>query len=182
MINCQGHTASSSIFDEGSALGEASFAAVSKENLLGSSRCVKKYTMGVFIEQKVNHSCLKEILTRHRLSEKDGLMVDILELFGKRIRGLRRSKDLTQEQLAELAGISLQNMGEIERGKGNPTLVTLEKLSAALGEDLSSIFDLGNSALTKDQANQELMSLLSGATKEQAQAILVVAQVILQKK
>jgi len=109
-------------------------------------------------------------------------MVDILELFGKRIRGLRRSKDLTQEQLAELAGISLQNMGEIERGKGNPTLVTVEKLSAALGEDLSSIFDLGNSVLTKDQAIQELMSLLSGTTKEQAQAILVVAQVILQKK
>ena len=109
-------------------------------------------------------------------------MVDILELFGKRIRGLRRSKDLTQEQLAELAGISLQNMGEIERGKGNPTLVTVEKLSSALGEDLSSIFALGSSVLTKEQTTQELKSLLSGATKEQAQAILVVAQVILQKK
>ncbi len=109
-------------------------------------------------------------------------MVDLLELFGKRIRGLRRSKDLTQEQLAELAGISLQNMGEIERGKGNPTLVTVEKLSSALGEDLSSIFDLGSSVLTKDQIIEELTSLLSGATKEQAQAILVVAQVILQVK
>ncbi|NCU41072.1 XRE family transcriptional regulator, partial [Candidatus Saccharibacteria bacterium] len=52
-------------------------------------------------------------------------MVDTLELFGKRIRSLRRATDLTQEQLAELAGISLQNMGEIERGKGNPTLTTV---------------------------------------------------------
>ncbi len=122
------------------------------------------------------------MLTRHRLSKKDGLMVDILELFGKRIRGLRRSKDLTQEQLAELAGISLQNMGEIERGKGNPTLVTVEKLSAALDEDLSSIFDFGCSVLTKEKAVQELTSLLSDATREQAQVILVVAQVILQVK
>ena len=109
-------------------------------------------------------------------------MVDTLELFGKRIRSLRRAKDLTQEQLAELAGISLQNMGEIERGKGNPTLVTVEKLSAALDEKLSSIFDLGVSVLTKEQAIQELESLLSGATEEQAHAILTVAKVMLQKK
>lgn len=87
-----------------------------------------------------------------------------------------------ERKLAELAGISLQNMGEIERGKGNPTLITVEKLSSALGEDLSSIFDLGSSVLTKEQTTQELKSLLSGATKEQAQAILVVAQVILQVK
>ncbi len=109
-------------------------------------------------------------------------MVDTLELFGKRIRSLRRAKDLTQEQLAELAGISLQNMGEIERGKGNPTLVTVEKLSAALDEKLSSIFDFGSSVLTKEKAVQELEGLLSGATREQAQAILVVAQIILQEK
>ncbi len=109
-------------------------------------------------------------------------MVNLLELFGKRIRGLRRAKELTQEQLAEIAGISLQNMGEIERGKGNPTLVTVEKLSAALDEDLSSIFDFGCSVLTKEKAVQELEGLLSGATREQAQAILVVAQIILQEK
>ena len=109
-------------------------------------------------------------------------MVDILELFGKKIRSLRRVKDLTQEQLAELAGVSLQNMGEIERGKGNPTLVTVEKLSAALQEDLSSIFDFGSSVLTKEQALQELESLLSSATEEQAQALLNVAKVMLQKK
>ncbi|NCD09846.1 MAG: XRE family transcriptional regulator [Negativicutes bacterium] len=109
-------------------------------------------------------------------------MVNLLELFGKRIRGLRRAKELTQEQLAEIAGISLQNMGEIERGKGNPTLVTVEKLSAALDEDLSSIFDFGSSVLTKEKAVQELEGLLSGATREQAQAILVVAQIILQEK
>ncbi|GAB6110249.1 helix-turn-helix domain-containing protein [Desulfomicrobium salsuginis] len=109
-------------------------------------------------------------------------MVNLLELFGKRIRGLRRAKELTQEQLAEIAGISLQNMGEIERGKGNPTLVTVEKLSAALDEDLSSIFDFGSSVLTKEKAVQELEDLLSGATREQAQAILVVAQIILQEK
>jgi transcriptional regulator with XRE-family HTH domain len=149
---------------------------------LWPSGCVKKRTIAAILEQKVNHGCLKEIFTGHKLSKKDGLMVNLLELFGKRIRGLRRAKELTQEQLAEIAGISLQNMGEIERGKGNPTLVTVEKLSAALDEDLSSIFDFGCSVLTKEKAVQELEGLLSGATREQAQAILVVAQIILQEK
>jgi DNA-binding XRE family transcriptional regulator len=79
----------------------------------------RKRTIAAICEQKVNHGCLKEIFTGHKLSKKDGLMVNLLELFGKRIRGLRRAKELTQEQLAEIAGISLQNMGEIERGKGN---------------------------------------------------------------
>ena len=43
-------------------------------------------------------------------------MGEILKVFGKRVRALRRAKDMTQEQLAERAGLSLQSVGEIELG------------------------------------------------------------------
>ncbi|GAB6037750.1 hypothetical protein JCM15519_23090 [Fundidesulfovibrio butyratiphilus] len=108
-------------------------------------------------------------------------MGDILKDFGKRIRTLRRAKDLTQEQLADRAGLSLQSVGEIERGRGNPTLVNIERLSAALEEKLTVLFDLGDVGLTKEQARKELETLLAGASEEQARAILTMARVLLAK-
>ncbi|WP_029457189.1 helix-turn-helix domain-containing protein [Solidesulfovibrio alcoholivorans] len=108
-------------------------------------------------------------------------MGEILKVFGKRIRSLRRAKDLTQEQVAERAGLSLQSVGEIERGRGNPTLVNIERLSAALGEDLTTLFDLGDVKLSKEQAQQELLELLNRATEEQVRAILTMVRVLILK-
>ena len=108
-------------------------------------------------------------------------MGEILKVFGKRLRSLRRAKDLTQEQVAERAGLSLQSVGEIERGRGNPTLVNIERLSVALGEDLATLFDLGDVKLSKEQAEKELLELLGGASEEQVRAVLTMARVLIQK-
>lgn len=51
---------------------------------------------------------------------------------GRRICALRHEKKLTQEQLAEKAGISLSFMGHIERGTRKLSLETLYRLIAAL--------------------------------------------------
>ena len=108
-------------------------------------------------------------------------MGEILKVFGKRVRALRRAKDMTQEQLAERAGLSLQSVGEIERGRGNPTLVNIERLSAALEEDLASLFDLDDVGMTREQVQKELLELLAGASEEQVRAILTMARVLIQK-
>lgn len=44
---------------------------------------------------------------------------------------------LTQEQLAELAGIGLRTLKQFESGKGNPTLATLQKVTEVLGLELT---------------------------------------------
>jgi transcriptional regulator with XRE-family HTH domain len=108
-------------------------------------------------------------------------MGEILTVFGKRLRFLRRTKDMTQEQVAERAGLSLQSVGEIERGRGNPTLVNVERLSDALDVELTELFDLGDAKMTKEQAVQELLSLLEGATEEQVRALLTMVRVLVQK-
>lgn len=59
---------------------------------------------------------------------------------GQRIRQLRRSLGLTQQQLAARAGITPKLLGELERGKGNPTLETLASLAAALGVTCAAFF------------------------------------------
>ena len=57
---------------------------------------------------------------------------NIVGRVGVRLKHLRQARKLTQEQLAEAAGLSYKFVGEIERGIGNPTLTTLEALAAAL--------------------------------------------------
>lgn len=54
-------------------------------------------------------------------------------VMGQRIRRYRVRKRLTQEQLAEFAGISASFMGHIERGSRVASLDTVMKICSALG-------------------------------------------------
>ncbi len=67
-------------------------------------------------------------------------MKDIRKLLGKRIKELRKQKNLTQEDLAELAGVDSRNISHIECGDIFPTK-TLLKLAESLNSDLSELFD-----------------------------------------
>lgn len=52
---------------------------------------------------------------------------------GGNVRRLRQHKGLTQEQLAHDAQLDLTYVGGIERGRRNPSLLVIVRLSAALG-------------------------------------------------
>ena len=63
--------------------------------------------------------------------------------FGKRIRALRRHAGLTQEQLAEVAGISVDFLSLVERGICAPSFDNLEKLTRALNLPIRELFNFG---------------------------------------
>lgn len=49
----------------------------------------------------------------------------------------RRSQlNISQSDLAEMADVSLATVKDIERGKGNPSILTVEKLLAVLGMEI----------------------------------------------
>ena len=52
--------------------------------------------------------------------------------FGKRVRQLRRQKNMTQEELAEAINVSAAFISNIERGINAPSFDTLERLVEAL--------------------------------------------------
>ena len=52
------------------------------------------------------------------------------------LKDRRDNLRLTQEALAEMAGINLRTLKQFERGKGNPTLDTLQKLADVVGLEL----------------------------------------------
>ena len=53
--------------------------------------------------------------------------------FGEKVRQIRKEKGLSQEALADLAGIDRSYMGHIERGDQNITLTKIYQIADALG-------------------------------------------------
>lgn len=58
--------------------------------------------------------------------------MDIRALVGRNFARIRREKGLTQEQVEERSGFSQQYLSDLERGKRNPTIVSLYELAQAL--------------------------------------------------
>ncbi|APX17996.1 transcriptional regulator (plasmid) [Phaeobacter inhibens] len=59
--------------------------------------------------------------------------MDMRKLVGQNFARIRREKGLTQEQIEERSGFSQQYLSGLERGKRNPTVITLYELAQALG-------------------------------------------------
>lgn len=59
--------------------------------------------------------------------------------FGKRVREMRKSKGISQERLAEMAGIARSYMGNIERGEKNITLKKAYEICDALDVEIQDL-------------------------------------------
>lgn len=58
--------------------------------------------------------------------------MDMRKLVGRNFARIRRDKGLTQEQVEERSGFSQQYLSDLERGRRNPTIITLYELAQAL--------------------------------------------------
>jgi len=58
--------------------------------------------------------------------------MDMRKLVGRNVRAVRQARGMTQEQLAEESGFSQQYISDLERGRRNPTIVSLYELAQAL--------------------------------------------------
>jgi transcriptional regulator with XRE-family HTH domain len=59
--------------------------------------------------------------------------MDMRKLVGRNFARLRREKGLTQEEVQERSGFSQQYLSSLERGRRNPTVITIYELAQALG-------------------------------------------------
>lgn len=58
--------------------------------------------------------------------------MDMRKLVGRNFARLRRTKGLTQEEVEVRSGFSQQYLSSLERGKRNPTVITLYELARAI--------------------------------------------------
>ncbi|MBF0482773.1 MAG: helix-turn-helix transcriptional regulator [Desulfovibrionaceae bacterium] len=94
-------------------------------------------------------------------------MSTILDVFGRKIKALRRIHKMTQEQLAVLSGLSIQYVGEIERGRRNPSLTSVENLANALGLPIAELFNLEEFKMPTDKQREILSQLIEEADEKQ---------------
>ena len=59
--------------------------------------------------------------------------MDMRKLVGWNFARLRREKGLTQEEVQARSGFSQQYLSSLERGRRNPTVITIYELAQALG-------------------------------------------------
>ena len=67
-------------------------------------------------------------------------MSKLKEQFGKRLKELREEQGLSQERLAEQAGLHRTTEGKIERGNRWPEAETIEKLANVLDVSYQELF------------------------------------------
>ena len=65
----------------------------------------------------------------------------ILKKLGKRIKQLRKNADISQEKLAELAGLDRTYINSVENGKRNISIINIEKICIALEISLADFFN-----------------------------------------
>jgi y4mF family transcriptional regulator len=59
-----------------------------------------------------------------------------LKAIGKMIQSRRKSRNIVQDDLADIAGISLRTLRDIEKGVANPELQTLMSICNVLGLEI----------------------------------------------
>lgn len=94
-------------------------------------------------------------------------MPSIKEYFGQNLKFIRKSKNLTQEQLSEMINLDIRQYCRIETGKGFPSLNTLENICNVLDISPAYLFDFSpnKEVYNKKSPENELYTKLKTIAK-----------------
>ena len=92
--------------------------------------------------------------------------------FGERVKKQRTLAQLTQDKLAQMAGISLSFLGHIERGTRKASLDTVVKLSNAL--------KVSPNYLLQDSLNDDLLEFNQSISPSQRQMLREISSIIIE--
>ena len=68
-------------------------------------------------------------------------MKDLNLIIGNKLKDIRNKRNLSLDEVAKLTGVSKAMLGQIERGKSNPTVSTLWKIATGLKISFSLFID-----------------------------------------
>ena len=103
-------------------------------------------------------------------------MSDIARLIGENIRNLRKTRGLSQEQLALRAEINASYMGQVERGEKNPTIDVLSKIASALQTPLEELVSIESvTKISTDETHMpyadKIIHQLNGLSLKEQEAV-----------
>ena len=104
-------------------------------------------------------------------------MANLVHRLGERIRLLRRERNLSQEQLGELAGLHTNYIGQVERGEKNVTIESLEKIAAGLRVSMDELFRYIDPMKREDELTQIHKLLSSRSNQDKAMVLKMIRNI-----
>lgn len=105
--------------------------------------------------------------------------MNTLQLFGRRLKELRKLKKLTQEQLAELVDLDPKQICRIENGGCFTTFETLEKIAKIFNVNISDLFYCEHKK-PKDALIKEMNEIFENASDENIELIYKIVMAVVQ--
>jgi transcriptional regulator with XRE-family HTH domain len=104
-----------------------------------------------------------------------------IKTIGEKIRAIRKSKGLSQEEMAEGAGLHPTYISDIENGKVNASLLSYFMVATALEMPVVEIVDLQQGKLSSEieKGIGELMSSFRSLPQKQQKLFLTTAKGLL---
>ena len=103
---------------------------------------------------------------------KEILIDEVVSSIGSKISQLRKQKNLSFQQLAEMAGVSVTTIHKLERHEMTPTVTVLMKIADALGEKVGFFLEEGSSDFEyienieyTDKSNVKIFRTTAGKNK-----------------
>ena len=93
-------------------------------------------------------------------------MVNIKNLFGRKIKEYRKKKNLTQAQLAELVNVDDKHISCIESGKNFPSPDLIERLATSLDVEPKDLFEFYYLQDTED-LKSDIITMLDKLNKDE---------------
>lgn len=106
------------------------------------------------------------------MAEKDKAL---LKVIGARIRTVRTSQNMSQQELSDKAGLSLPHISDVELGKTNPLLLNFVRIAEALQVSTDSLLrpDIPE---VKHIYKNEAMEVFSDCTASEMEAIMKIVR------
>lgn len=105
-------------------------------------------------------------------------MSTVAKQLGRRVAELRQAAKLTQAELSERVGVTVETISRLERGAAMPSLERLAAIGDALGVELPDLVRLRQRPSPKDQALDRLLAVVRPRTTAEITALREIAEVI----
>lgn len=97
---------------------------------------------------------------------KGDMMAILSKLLGLRIRELRKSRKLTQSQLAEAIGMETTNLCKLENGGQLPKEENIEKLAKVFDVPIKDLFEFGH-LKSRENLQEKLIEIIKNAPQKE---------------
>ena len=101
--------------------------------------------------------------------------------YGSRLRKMRKAKKFSIYRLHEITGLSQGHISELEKGKNQPTIETLQRLLTPMGISLSEFFNEDNEISYLNEREKELVATFRAMPDESAELYFQLGKKLNQK-